>query len=276
MPPVARRITRKPSAPAHGITQSNRCSGSAIGAGGEICLQRQLVAQQGQRIALCPLPLRHAQLAEVLARCASAAHGVVGQQCEALVRAAGAVRPDAVAREAAELSHQIVEGVASIGVAGDARHHLGIAALHCPRGATQCHDAAGAAGRQEFQEARRQPDILHEGRGTVRCQREAGQAQAIDLLLRKSARLQQFAQRAAQPPRGRFLRSAHVRHGDRRTDDDVAVVHHAGAFGASGGACRCSLVCREARAPRSSVRRAGSCWSPSAAAHRRTRHSPAP
>jgi hypothetical protein len=67
-----------------------------------------------------------------------------------------------------------VEAVGTIGVAGDAGHHIGVIALHGAGGAAQRHDAAGAAGRQEFAEARRQPHALNERRGTVGRQREAG------------------------------------------------------------------------------------------------------
>jgi hypothetical protein len=75
------------------------------GACGEIGVQRQFAAQQGEGIALRPLPLRDTEFAEVLARCAGTTHGVVGQQGEALVGASGAVWPDVVTRETAELGN---------------------------------------------------------------------------------------------------------------------------------------------------------------------------
>jgi hypothetical protein len=59
-----------------------------------------------------------------------------------------------VARETAELHDKLTKTVGSIGISGDTRDHVGITALHRPRGAPECHDAAGAAGWQEFEEAR--------------------------------------------------------------------------------------------------------------------------
>ena len=81
------------------------------GTRGQIRLHRQFIAHQRQWIALRPSPLRDAQLAEVLARRARAAHRMVGEQRKTCVRTTGAVWPDEVAGEAAELRDQIVETV---------------------------------------------------------------------------------------------------------------------------------------------------------------------
>ena len=50
------------------------------------------------------------------------------------------------------------------GVAGNAGHGLGIAALHRACRPPQCHDAGRAAGRKEIQHTWRKPDILRERR----------------------------------------------------------------------------------------------------------------
>ena len=81
------------------------------GTSGQIRLHRQFAAHQRQWIALRPSPLRDAQLAEILACRARAAHRMVGEQRKTCVRTTGAVWPDEVAREAAELRDQIVETV---------------------------------------------------------------------------------------------------------------------------------------------------------------------
>jgi hypothetical protein len=106
--------------------------------------------------------------------------------------------------------HEFAKTFGSVGIAGDAGHYLGIAALRGPDGAPQRHDAARTAGRQEFQKARRQADRLHEGRGSVRRQREAGQAQPVDRLHRQAACVQKLAQDRAQPPPGSFVRAAYI------------------------------------------------------------------
>ena len=82
---ITRRGTRRENPTAirtgtrhHAIEQMQRRGNRA---GGKIPLQRQLAAQHSERIALRPLPLRDAQLAEVGARRAGAAPGMVGAAC---------------------------------------------------------------------------------------------------------------------------------------------------------------------------------------------------
>ena len=53
-------MTRKPSAPAHGITQSNNRMGSAIRRAPKILVQRELLLEQRMRVTQCVVALRDA------------------------------------------------------------------------------------------------------------------------------------------------------------------------------------------------------------------------
>src|SRR5437667_149374 len=127
--------------------------------------------------------LRHAQLAEILARRAVDAHVVRREKGEARVRAARAVGIDCVACELAEIGERQPKGVDVIGVAGDARDDVRVTRLHRARRAPQGDHAAGAAERQVVEPARRQAEVLREADRRVGRQREARDAQSVDRVL---------------------------------------------------------------------------------------------
>ena len=110
------RITRKASAPAHGITQSNRWMGSEIGPGGHVLVERQRLLEQRVRILQRVAALGDGDPAEVLARRAEGAHVVGGDHREDRVRPARAVGVAGVAREVAEAAEREPERVDVVGV----------------------------------------------------------------------------------------------------------------------------------------------------------------
>src|SRR5208283_1827100 len=99
------------------------------------------------RVAESVVALRDADLAEVIARGAVGAHVVRGEEGEARVRPARAVREHGVAREYAEAAEALAKRIHVIRIRADARDDLGVAGLHRSKRASQRHDAAGAAER---------------------------------------------------------------------------------------------------------------------------------
>ena len=135
-----------------------------------------------------------------------------------------------------------------VGVGGDAGDDVGIARLHRARRAAQAHHARGAAGRHMVEPARRQAQVLgHADRGVGR-EREAAQAQAVDLRLRQAAGLHQRLERLADEPVGAVRRVAHVGHGDRHGHRDAFVgqslAAHISPASSSWRACRRSGLAR--------------------------------
>src|SRR4051812_50227226 len=89
--------------------------------------------------------LRDAELAEVLARGPEIAHVVRGEEREARIWAAGAVRIDGVARELAEVGEREPERVDMVRIAGDVRHDVHIAPFNPAPGTTHSHLAPRAS-----------------------------------------------------------------------------------------------------------------------------------
>ena len=150
---------------------------------GEVLLHRKRLLEQGVRELERVGALRDAQLAEVLARRAALAHVVRGEEREAGIRAAGAVRVDGVARELAEVGERQAEGIDVVGVAGEAGDDARVARLHRARRAPQRHHAARAAQGNVVEPARREAEVLREADGRVGLQREAGNGEPIDFVL---------------------------------------------------------------------------------------------
>ncbi len=204
----------------HAIEQMHR---RGDGAGGEVVRHRHRRAQQRLRIALGIGALRYREHAEILPRRTGRAHIGIGDQREAGIRAAGAVRIDRVARKTAETGKKIAKARVVRGVAGDAGDYLRVAILHGTRGAAQRDHAAGTAHRQPFQEARRQADLLGEADRGVGGQREAGDAEAVDLGLGHAARVDQPAQRTRQEPRRTLFGAPDIGLGHRAAEGDAVI-----------------------------------------------------
>src|SRR3954469_13017753 len=157
--------------------------------------------------------LRDAELAEVLARGAEIAHVVRGEEREARIRAAGAVRIDGVARELAEVGEREPERVDMVRIAGEARHDVHIARLHRARGPAKRHHAARAAERHVIEPARRKAEMLRETDRRIRREREAGDGKSVDLLFAQAGLLQQIGEAAREQPVRGANGVADVRHG---------------------------------------------------------------
>jgi hypothetical protein len=183
----------------------------------------QVAAQQRQLVALRVGALRHRELAEILARGASGAHIRIGDQGEARVRTPRAVGINRIARETAEIRQQIAEAGFVRGVTGDAGDYLGVAVLHGARGAAQRDHAARAAHRQVFQKARRDPDLLGEADRRVGGEREAGDADSVDVGFHDAGRADQTAQRLREEPCSTILRATQIRLRHRAAKRDTAV-----------------------------------------------------
>ncbi len=70
-----------------------------------------------------------------------------------------------------------------VGVAGDAGDDIGIAVLHSAGRAPQRDHAAGAAEGQMIQPARAEAEMLRQSDSRIGKQREARDAEAVDLIL---------------------------------------------------------------------------------------------
>src|SRR3954469_5749827 len=159
--------------------------------------------------------LRDAELAEVLARGAEIAHVVRGEEREARIRAAGAVRIDRIARELAEVGEREPERVDMVRIAGEARHDVHIARLHRARGPAKCHHAARATEWHVIEPAGREAEMLREADRRIRREREAGNGKSVDLLFAQAGLLQQIGEAASEPPVRRPDRITDIRDGDR-------------------------------------------------------------
>ena len=222
------------------------------------------------------LPLRDADLAEVLAPRAARAHRVRGDEGEHRVRPAGAIGPGGVAREGAEAAQHQAEGIDMVGVAADAGHDVCVAGLHRARGAAHRHHARSAAHRDVVQPARAHAQVLRQAHRRVGRQRKAGHAQAVDRVLGHARLLDQLGQHTAQEPRRTVRGEALVghRHRHRHGHAFVAAPRHdwrffiarvSMQFGWPGSVCASAW----------SVRAVPSATA-SAAARRRRPRSPAP
>jgi len=197
----------------------------------QILFERERLLHQRVRKAERVLPLRHADLAEIRARGAVTLHVVARDQGKAGIGAAGAIGMNGVLREAREARQRPAEGIDVIGIAGNAEHELGIAALHRARGAAQADDSARTAERHGVEPARAETEMLGEADRRVGAKREAGDRKAIDIAAPEAGTRQHFAHRPADPPMRRVGGVAPVRDGDRHGRDDTVI-------GAAPRACR--------------------------------------
>ena len=161
-PRRSRRSTRKASAPAQGMTQSKRRSGSAMSRA-----FRYSSSVSGFFISACGNfrrvgALRDTQFAEILARRAVSPHVIVGQEGKARIRAARAIGINRVAGKLAEGCQVQAERIGMVGVARQAGDGLGIARLHRPRRTAQRDDAAGAAHRNMVEPPQGEPEMLRQ------------------------------------------------------------------------------------------------------------------
>src|SRR5438552_4231386 len=117
-----------------------------------------------------------------------------------------------------------------VGVACEAGHHFGVSRLHRARGAAQRDDAACAAKGHMVEPARREAEMLCQPDRRVRCEREAGNRQAIDVVLLQSTVLEEIGKASRQPPMRRPYGVAHIRNSDRHCNGDpfVAASTHRG------------------------------------------------
>ena len=216
-------ITRKASAPAHGMTQSNRWIGSAIGRAARYCSSVSGVLNSAPGFF------------SALARWATAmrpkssrvapyfAHVGGGDEREDRVRPARAVRIARVAREVREAAEHLPERLDVVGIGGDAGDDVGVSRLHRARGAAQRHHARRAAGRDVVEPARAEAEVLGDADGGVGREREAADGEAVDLFLGDPRSLDQRIDRPADEPVRAVRRVADVRHGHRHRDGDALV-----------------------------------------------------
>ncbi len=102
-----------------------------------------------------------------------------------------------------------------VGVARQAGHDAGIARLDRARGPAQGHHAAGAAHGDVVQPARLHAQVLGQAHGGVGRQGEAGDAQAVDIVLGQARAAQQFGQRPSKPIMGGVRAVTHIGQRDR-------------------------------------------------------------
>ena len=122
-----------------------------------------------------------------------------------------------------------------IGIGADAGDHLGIARLHRAQGAPQRHDSAGAAERNVIEPAQAHAEMLSQPDGGIRCQREAADAQAIDVAFRQTRGLEQRCDRSRHEPVGIVSGIARIGHRHRCHQHHIVVIAD-GAAGARGRA----------------------------------------
>ena len=187
---------RKPSAPAHGITQSNSRSGSATRRASRYCssVSGFLNSASGFFSALLRCATQSLPKSSRVRRIGP--HVIGGEKGEARVRAARAVGIDRVLRKLAERRRVAAKAVGVIGVAGNAGHDFRIAVLHRARRAADRDDAGGAAHRHMIEPAHGQPQMLGQADGGVGRKREARDRQAVDARLRDFCRGEQRRRRA--------------------------------------------------------------------------------
>jgi len=141
-----------------------------------------------------------AQFAEVLTIGAVLAHIMFGQQGEARIRSARAIRVDRVLGKLAEACRVAAEAIGAIGIAGNAGHDLGIGALHGARGAADRDDAGRAAHPHIVEPAQCQSQMLGEADGCVGGKREACNRKPIDARFRDFRGSDQSGHGAAEKP----------------------------------------------------------------------------
>jgi hypothetical protein len=150
---------------------------------GEVLLHGQRLLEQGRVKAQRVSSLRNTELAEILARRAVFLHVVGGEESEAGVRPAGAIRINRVARELAEVREREAKGIDVVRIAGDAGYDVRVARLHRARRAAQRHYTARTTQRDMVEPARRQPQMLRETDGGVGSERKARDGEPVDLVL---------------------------------------------------------------------------------------------
>src|SRR5262245_54229779 len=128
----------------------------------EILLQRQRLLEECMRVAQSVLALSHAKTAKILATRVKLLHVARGEQREAAIRTAGAVRIDRVLRELTEVTDRLSERVDLIRVGTDAGDHRSIAGLHCAKRATQSDHARSTTHRDLIQPTQGQPEVLRD------------------------------------------------------------------------------------------------------------------
>ena len=179
---MSSRITRNASAPAQGITQSNRWIGSAIGRAdiypSSVSFFFNSACGNLQRV----VALRNAELAEVLAARAVGVHVMRVISAKIAFGAAGPVRIDCILREAGEVRRASCGMNRPGSCRRDAGDDIGIASLHGARRAAQRDDAARAAQRHVIEPARRHAEMLRQPDRGVRPQGEARYRETVDVL----------------------------------------------------------------------------------------------
>ena len=147
----------------------------------EIGLEGQRLLDQGVGIGEGVCPLRDAKPSEILRLSAVDPHVVGGQEREAPIGPPCAKRIDRIARETAEIGEVLAEGVDVVGVPGDAGDDVRIPGLYRARGAAKGDDCACPAHRDVVEPPRRETEMLCQADRCVREQREARNAQTVDL-----------------------------------------------------------------------------------------------
>ena len=173
--------------------------------------------------------MRDAELAEVLARGAESAHVVRGEKGEAGVGTAGAIGKHGIARKYAEAAQAFAEGIDVVRVGADAGDHVGVSCLHGAQRPPQRDNAARAAERNMVEPAYREPEMLGEPDRSVRSQREAADAQAVDVGLVELGGLQQAGESLRDKPVCVADGIADVRDRHRRDERQIAIVSRADA-----------------------------------------------
>ena len=117
-----------------------------------------------------------------------------------------------------------------VGVGADAGDHLGVSCLHGAQRPSQRHDAAGAAERNMVEPAYREPEMLGEPDSSVRSQREAADAQAVDVgLVELRSAFNRRRERRRDEPMCVADGIADVRDRHRRDERQIAIVSRADA-----------------------------------------------
>ena len=188
-----------------------------------VIVERQLLLHDRLRIGQRIVALGDADLAEILAGDATAAHVVIGQQRERPVRAAKTVGVAGVLCETREARQQLGEGIDLVRVAADAGDDRCVTGFDRPCGAAQRHHRAGAAHGDGIEPARCQTKMLGEAHRTVGRERKARHRQAVEIGGPDTGANRQFLQRPGDPPMGAVLRIAHIGKAHRNGDGNVAV-----------------------------------------------------
>ena len=234
------------------------------------------LAHQRAVVALRIGALRDADAAEILPRRAGAVHVVAGDQREAGVRAAGAIRIHRILGKSGKRRQRLAKTVDVVGIGGQHKrrnpHHppappepLGAAPRHRWRRPSEHDPASAATGPDVASGQRRYPG--------ARVKLETDSPSIVRGLQPRS--LRQRMQRPADPPMRAVHRISPIGHADRGADRNAVIaapLHRRPPF--QRRACRARW--RPATPPDSAVRRAGFSASRSAAVPSRTRRSLGP